>query len=74
MKDFLWSKVISIYWKKHMYKSYFKPVLTYASETWTWTKRNMSRIQVIEMKFLQGRPMIQKTIRDKIKMKRLGIN
>ena len=37
-----------------MYKTYFKPILTYASETWTCTKRDLSRIKIIEMKFLQS--------------------
>lgn len=37
-----------------MYKSYFIPVLTYAAETWTYTKREISSLQATEMKFLRG--------------------
>lgn len=48
-----------------MCKLYFKPILTYASETWTMTKKDQSRIQAIDMKFL--RSTIQKTRRDKIR-------
>ena len=44
-----------------MYKTYFKPVLTHASETWTHTKKELIRIEATEMKFLRG--MVHKTWR-----------
>ena len=45
--------------KMAKYKIYFKPSLTYASETWTYSKKELSRIQATEMKFLHG--MVHKT-------------
>ena len=42
-----------------MYKNYFKPVLIYGAETWTIIKKDLSRIQETEMKFLRhmlGKP------------------
>ena len=46
-----------------MYKVYFSPIVTYAADTWTMTKRDESRLQAAEMKFL--RSMLQKTSRKK---------
>ena len=43
---------------------YFKSVLTYASETWTYTKKELSKIQTTEIKFLSG--IVHKTRRDRI--------
>ena len=40
--------------KMAIYKTYFKPVLTYASDTLTYSKKELNRIQATEMKFLRG--------------------
>ena len=55
--------------KKTMHKSYFKPTLTYASETWTMIKKDKSRIQAAEMRFL--RSIVQKTRKDRIRNKEM---
>ena len=34
-------------------KVYYQPILTYGSETWTWTKKDMRRLQTTEMRFLR---------------------
>ena len=48
-----------------MFNSYFIPILTYGIEACTLTKRDASRLQASEMKFL--RSTIQKTKMDKLK-------
>ena len=39
-----WNKDIPVDCKKMTYKSYFKPTLTYASETWTMIKKDKSTV------------------------------
>ena len=48
-----------------IYKSYYLPILTYGSECWTWTKKDLSRLQATEMRFLRG--VLDKTRRDRIR-------
>ena len=45
--------------KRQFIKKYFKQVLTYKSEIWTYTRKELNRIQATEMKFLRG--MVHKT-------------
>ena len=53
------------YLSSYNISEYFKPTLTYASETWTLIKKDKSRIQAAEMRFL--RSIVQKTRQDKIR-------
>jgi hypothetical protein len=46
-------------------KVYFKQILAFNAETWTFTKKNESNIQTVNMKFL--RSVKRKTRRDRIK-------
>ena len=48
-----------------MYKTYLKPILIYEPETWKLTKKDSSRVQEKEMKFL--RSTLRKTRRYWIK-------
>jgi hypothetical protein len=48
-----------------IYKVYFKKILLHAAESWTCTKREESKIQAMEMKFL--REIMGKTRRDRIR-------
>jgi hypothetical protein len=48
-----------------VYKVYFKKTLLCGAETWTCTKREESKIQAVEMKFL--RAVTGKTKRDRIR-------
>jgi hypothetical protein len=51
--------------KIDIYKVYFKRILLHEAESWTCTKREASKIQAMEMKFL--REIIGKTRRDRIR-------
>jgi hypothetical protein len=48
-----------------IYKVYFKTILLHGAESWTCTKREESKIQAMEMKFL--REIIGKSRRDRIR-------
>jgi hypothetical protein len=51
--------------KIDIYKVYFKKNLLHGAESWTCTKREESKIQAMEMKFL--REIIGKSRRDRIR-------
>jgi hypothetical protein len=46
-------------------KVYFKQILAFNAETWTFIKKNESKIQTVNMKYL--RSIKRKTKRDRIK-------
>lgn len=62
---FIRKKEVSRKTKIIVYKTIFKSVLLYGSESWTLSKRMASKVQAIEMKFLRGVKGITK--RDKIR-------
>ena len=47
------SRLLSRSCKATLYKTLIKPVLTYASETWTLTKRDQSSLNIFERKILR---------------------
>jgi hypothetical protein len=49
---------------------YFKKILSYGADTWTCTKREESKLQAVEMKFL--RAIVGKTRRERIRNTNLG--
>ena len=53
VRNLVWKKEVPMKCKEGMYKMYYCPILTYAAETWTLTKRQENRIQASEMKFLR---------------------
>ena len=65
VRNLVWNKEIPRKCKEVMYKMYYSPILTYAAETWTMTRREESKIQASEMRFL--RSMIGKTRRDRVR-------
>ena len=65
VRTLLWDDKIPKKAKVTMFNSYFIPILTYGIETCTLTKRDSSRLQASEMKFL--RSIIQKTKMDKLR-------
>lgn len=65
IRSIIWDKHVPTKCKKAIYKSYYTPILTYGCETWTVRKREESRIQAAEMKFL--RSILGKTRRDRIR-------
>jgi hypothetical protein len=52
VKNILWNKDGEC--ETTLHKMYFKNILLYRAETWTCTKREESKIQAIEMKFLKA--------------------
>uniref|UniRef100_A0A1W7R9N5 Endonuclease-reverse transcriptase HmRTE-e01 n=1 Tax=Hadrurus spadix TaxID=141984 RepID=A0A1W7R9N5_9SCOR len=65
VRGLIWGKEVPRRCKMTLYKAYYIPILTYSSATWTLGKREESRLQAAEMKFL--RSMVGKTKRDRIK-------
>ena len=65
MRGLVWNQEVPEKCKKVLFSMYYTPILTYAAGTWTTTKRDESRIQAAEMKFLRG--IIGKTRRDKVR-------
>ena len=65
IRSLVWNKDVPQKSKEVLYRSYYIPILTYASETWTMKKRDISRIQAGEMKFLRSR--IGVTRRDRVR-------
>jgi hypothetical protein len=51
--------------KTTIYEVYFKKILLYGAETWTCTKREESKIQATEIKFLTA--IMGKTDRDRMR-------
>jgi hypothetical protein len=59
VKDLIRNRDINNKCKINIYKVYFKKILLYGAESWTCTKREESKIQAMEMKFLRkivGKP------------------
>ena len=54
VKGLLRNKKIGEKFKLDVFKIYFNRILLYGAETWTTTKREDSKIQAIEMKFLRA--------------------
>jgi hypothetical protein len=55
----LWNKDTDRKCKITIFNMYFKKLLLYGAETWTCTKREESKLQAVEMKFLRrivGKP------------------
>uniref|UniRef100_A0A8D8LKZ5 Craniofacial development protein 2 n=2 Tax=Cacopsylla melanoneura TaxID=428564 RepID=A0A8D8LKZ5_9HEMI len=65
IKGIIWNKNVPLKCKRTIYQTYFVPILTYGSETWTVKRKEESRIQAAEMKFL--RSTVGKTRRDRIR-------
>ena len=57
----IWDKEVPIKCKEVLYKTYVTPILTYAIETWMVTRKEESKVQTSEMKFL--RSMLGKSMR-----------
>lgn len=55
VRSLVWSKSVPQRSKQVMFRAYYAPILTYASETWVMKKRQVSRIQACEMKFQRSR-------------------
>jgi hypothetical protein len=36
--------------KMLLFKNYYMPILTYGTDTWTWTKADISRLRAAEMR------------------------
>ena len=45
-KDIMTSRHISMKTKRHTYETYILPVVSYATETMTWTKQMIKKISV----------------------------
>lgn len=65
VSNLMWDSNIPQKAKTTIYNSYFLPILTYSLETCTLNRKDNSRIQATEMKFL--RTCMQKTRRDRIR-------
>jgi hypothetical protein len=53
-KSLLWNKDTDTKCKIKVFNMYFKKILLCVAETWTCTKREESKLQAAEMKFLRG--------------------
>jgi hypothetical protein len=51
--DIIWKWKVLKLGKMCIFKCYM-PLLTYAAETWTWTKADISRLMAAEMRFLRS--------------------
>lgn len=64
VRELLWDDKVPRRTKLTLYKQYFIPIVTYGLETLVTNKRQDSKIQAAEMKFL--RTSVKKTRRDRI--------
>ena len=64
VKGLLRNKDVNKQCKLDIFKIYFKTILLYGAETWTRTKRENSKIQIMEIKFLIA---ISSKTKDRIK-------
>lgn len=69
IRSLVWNRDVPQKCKEVLYRSYYIPILIYASETWTMKKRDISRIQASEMKFLRSR--IGVTRRDRMRNEKI---
>ncbi|XP_068085062.1 myosin-VIIa [Anabrus simplex] len=53
VRSLIWNKEIPRKCKERVYRMYYAPILTYAAEIWRVTRREESRIQASEMKYLR---------------------
>jgi hypothetical protein len=53
LSTYLGSKVVTEVLNKKL--SYYMPILMYGTETWMWTKADISRLMATEMRFLRVR-------------------
>nr|CAD7412759.1 unnamed protein product [Timema cristinae] len=63
--NLLWRKEVPSKFKEVLYRAYFIPIVTFATETWTLSVRETRKIEVMEMKFLKK--MLAVTGRNTIK-------
>jgi hypothetical protein len=52
IKDILWKLHTPKAAKVLLYKTYYFPMVTHGAETWVWTKKDQTRMQADETKFL----------------------
>ncbi|XP_022201339.1 uncharacterized protein LOC111058148 [Nilaparvata lugens] len=65
VRTLLWNKDIPLKTKQTLYSSYYVPIASYSLEACTTNRREESRLQAGEMKFL--RTCVQKTRRDRVR-------
>lgn len=65
VRNLVWDKTIPIRAKQTMFKAYLMPIMTYSLESCVLLKRDISKLQSCEMKFL--RSAVQKTRKDRIR-------
>src|SRR3978361_1128078 len=53
-RTLIWKKEVSTGTKMTVYKTIFRPILIYGSESWVLTQQQRNKIQAVEMKFLRG--------------------
>lgn len=68
-KTFINKKEINQKTKLKIYKTIFRPILTYASESWVLDTRTKSRLEAVEMKYLRRVKGI--TLRDHIRSQQI---
>lgn len=75
LSSFMSNKAISTKTKMIVYKTVFRPILTYGSESWILTSRLHSKIQALDMKYLRRVKGISKRdrIRNDVVRQELGV-
>lgn len=64
-KNFISKREVTQKTKLSVYKTIFRPTLTYGSESWVLTKRMKSKLEAVEMKYL--RKVKGVTLRDRVR-------